>query len=188
MNVQIVGTETKHQGWSKFHVVTAKFPDGETLRREVEDHGSAVAVLPYDPGRRTAILIRQFRAPIFFATREEQLLEAVAGIIEPGEEPADCARRETMEEAGLRLDALEYVATAWSMPGISTERMSLFLAQYQAEDRVAAGGGVDADEKIAVVELPLAELGAMVDTGRFNDMKGLALIQTLRLRRPDLFA
>ena len=188
MKVQIVATDIRHAGWTKFLVATVKFPDGAMLRREIEDHGNAVGILPYDPVRRTAIMIRQFRAPIFFASGEEELLEAIAGVVETGEEAPDCARRESAEEAGLRLDTLEYVASAWSMPGISTERMALFLAPYAAEDRVATGGGVDEDERIVVAELPLRELAALVDGGRLSDMKALALIQTLRLRRPDLFA
>ena len=42
-----------------------------------------------------------------------------------------------MEEAGLRLNKVEAVVRAWSMPGISTERMDLFLAAYETADRVA---------------------------------------------------
>ena len=43
-------------------------------------------------------------------------------------------------------------------------------------------------ESIAVVELALAELAAMADAGRITDMKTMLLTQTLRLKRPDLFA
>jgi nudix-type nucleoside diphosphatase (YffH/AdpP family) len=188
MSVEITQVETRHEGWSRFLVVTVKFSDGQTFRREIEDHGRAVAVLPYDPVRRTVILIRQFRTPVYHASRQEDLLEAVAGIIEAGEEPADCARRETFEEAGLRLAAVEQVAAAWTMPGISTEHMTFFLAPYGPGDRVAAGGGVDHDERIAVVELALSEVAALADGGGLADMKALVLVQTLRLRRPELFA
>ena len=188
MTIQITEIDTKHDGWSKYRIVAVRLADGKTLRREMEDHGGAVGVLPYDPQRRMAVLIRQFRVPVFFATGEADLVEAVAGVVEDGEEPADCARRETLEEAGLRIEKLEYVTTAWAMPGISTERMALYLAPYRADDRVTAGGGVDHDEDITVIELPLRELAAMVDAGRLPDMKALVLAQTLRLRHPDLFA
>ena len=188
MTIQIAQIDTKHDGWSKYRLITVRLADGKTIRREVEDHGRAVAVLPYDPQRRTAMLIRQFRVPVFLTTREQDLLEAVAGVVEAGEDPADCARRETLEEAGLRIADLQYVTTVWTMPGISTERMALYLAPYAREDRVAAGGGVDHDEDITVVELPLRELAAMADAGDVHDMKALVLVQTLRLRRPDLFA
>ena len=39
-----------------------------------------------------------------------------------------------------------------------------------------------------MVELPLTEIAAMSDAGTLTDMKTLLLVQTLRLRRPDLFA
>src|SRR5262245_35600186 len=131
MSIEIADVDTRHDGWSKYRIVTVRLADGKTLRREVEDHGAAVAVLPYDAERRVAVLIRQFRVPVFLTTGEVDLFEAVAGVVEPREDPADCARRETLEEAGLRIEALEYVTTAWTMPGISTERMALYLAPYR---------------------------------------------------------
>ena len=93
-----------------------------------------------------------------------------------------------MEEAGLKLRAVEHLGTAWSMPGISTEQMDLYLAVYSKADRVGLGGGVaDEHEGITVIELPLAELAAMADAGQIVDMKTLAVLQTLRLRKPELF-
>jgi nudix-type nucleoside diphosphatase (YffH/AdpP family) len=184
---RITRVDTVHEGFSRLLIATIALPDGHTIRREIEDHGRAVCVLPYDPVRRTAILVRQFRAAAAYADGLAQTLEAVAGTVED-EEPDACAYREAFEEAGLRLSALEHVATAWSMPGISTEQMDLYLAAYTQADRIGAGGGVaDEHEGITVVELPLAELAVMADTGQIMDMKTLAVVQTLRLRRPELF-
>jgi hypothetical protein len=74
------------------------------------------------------------------------------------------------------------------MPGVSTEQMDLYLAPYAEADRIGIGGGLaDEHEGITVVELPLAELAAMADAGQIMDMKTLAVVQTLRLRRPELF-
>jgi 8-oxo-dGTP pyrophosphatase MutT (NUDIX family) len=93
-----------------------------------------------------------------------------------------------MEEIGLRLSALEPIAVAWPMPGLSAERMHLFLAPYAESDRVGAGGGLEEEhEDIEVVELPLAELATEADRGEVSDLKLLVLLQTLRLRHPDLF-
>jgi len=122
MGFEITRLETVHDGWSRYLIASVRLPDGMTLRREIEDHGHAVAVLPYDPVCRTAILVQQFRAPIFYSERREHTLEAIAGIIE-SDDPARCARREAHEEAGLRLNALDHIVTAWAMPGVSTERM-----------------------------------------------------------------
>lgn len=186
MTGEIVSVETKHRGWSALLVATIRLPDGSTITREIEDHGNAVGVLAYDPVRRTAVLVQQMRAPVLLAAKQPHLLEAVAGLIDGDEAPESSARRETMEEAGLRLRSLDHVVTAWTMPGISTERMDLFLGEYAQADRVNAGGGIE-DESIQVFEMPLAELAAMADAGTLTDMKTLLLLLTLRLRRPDLF-
>jgi hypothetical protein len=86
------------------------------------------------------------------------------------------------------LTSLEPVGAAWTTPGVSTELMHLYLAPYRAADRTGAGGGVAGEhENITVNETSLAELAAMADDGRLFDLKTLALVQTLRLRRPGLF-
>ena len=187
MPIEIVETKAAYQGWCRLLVLTIVLADATSVRREVEDHGNAASVLPYDPVRKTAILVRQFRAPVFFASNQEETLEAIAGIVERGS-AGDTARREALEEAGLRLATLEHVATGWTMPGLTTERMDLYLAAYAEADRISPGGGsADEHERISVVEIGLQRLAEMADAGELTDIKTLALVQTLRLRRPDLF-
>ena len=180
--------ELYRKGRRRYVLATVRTAEGRVLERSVDDHGDAVAVLPYDPARRTAVLTRQDRAPPLLAGQPAQILEALAGMIDDGEDAEAAARREAAEETGLELAALEPVATAWASPGVSTERVSLFLAAFGAADRRGSGGGLAAeDEHIEVVELPLAELAARADRGELDDLKTLALVQTLRLRRPELF-
>jgi hypothetical protein len=66
---------------------------GDVVDREVEDHGNAVAVLPFDLVRRTALLVRILRAPAFLGTGRSALLECPAGLTEEAD-PAETARRE----------------------------------------------------------------------------------------------
>lgn len=184
---KLEGVETLYEGWGRLLKVTASLPDGSTVSREVEDHGDAAAVLAYDPDRRVATLVRQLRAPILLAEGEPETLEVIAGRLE-GDEPEVCARREADEEAGLRISTLQPVVVVHTMPGISTECVHLFLATYGEADRVGAGGGLAAEaENITVVEMPLDALAAMADRGELRDAKTLVLLQTLRLRRPELF-
>jgi nudix-type nucleoside diphosphatase (YffH/AdpP family) len=188
MSYAITALEPRHQGWSNFYVATVRTPEGEEIRRELEDHGEAVAVLPYDPDRRVAMLVRQYRTPVLYAAGRQDLLEAPAGLLD-GPDPEQDARREAREEVGLHLRTAEKLGTVWSMAGISTERIHLFLAVYSGADPHEAGGGLaEEHEDITKVEMPLAELAAMADAGRLDDAKTLILVQTLRLRRPDLFA
>lgn len=185
---EILDVRTVHDGWAKFLVARVRLPDGTEVSRQIEQHGDAAAVLPYDPGRRCALLVRLFRPPALFAGHREELIEAIAGVLDQGEAAEATAGREAMEEAGVRLDRLEPVATAWASPGISTERLSMFLAPYAEADRVAAGGGLAGEhEGITVLEVPLAEAWAMTERGEIADMKTLALLMALKLRRPELF-
>jgi nudix-type nucleoside diphosphatase (YffH/AdpP family) len=184
----ITKVEVTHDRWTTMKVATVRLADGQVVERDVEDHGDAVAVLPYDPERRTAIVVRQFRAPPALVEAGLELLEAPAGRLD-GDDPEAAARRETMEETGLRLGVLEPVVVAWTMPGVSTERAHLFLAPYGAADRVEAGGGLaEEHESITVLEMELHELARLADAGRLPELKLLVLLQALRLRRPELFA
>jgi nudix-type nucleoside diphosphatase (YffH/AdpP family) len=187
MQYEIQTIRVAYEGWSRLLVATIRTPDGDTLKREIEEHGDATAVLPYDPDRRVAMLVRQFRPPVFHASGETETLEAPAGLLDE-DDPETCARREASEEVGLRLSTLEPVIPSWSMPGVSAERIHLFLAPYSASDRTGPGGGAEGEhENITPSEIPLDELAAMADSGRLPDLKTFALVQTLRLRHPRLF-
>jgi nudix-type nucleoside diphosphatase (YffH/AdpP family) len=188
MSERIVGEEIIHTGWTSLTSVTVRLDDGTEYRRLIEHHGDAAAVLPYDPERRTAILVRQLRTPLLHRKEADtHPLEAPAGIMDEVD-AAETVRREAMEEAGVQLDSLEAVATVWAMPGVSTERVTLFLAPCSAASRVGAGGGLeDEHEHITVEDIPLDRLWAMAQEGGIIDMKTLLLVYALKLRRPELF-
>ena len=185
---RLLGTQTAYAGWTKLLIATIRLADGHTVEREIEDHGEAICVLPYNPARRTAILVRQMRAPILFAAGAQETLEAIAGVIE-NEEPAACVHREAKEEAQLDLDSVEHVFSAWTMPGISSERMYFYLARYSGGARRELRAGLASDhEDTTAVEFSLADLARMADANELGDAKTLVLLQTLRLRQPHLFA
>ena len=188
MRPTLLNTETIHQGWGRLLRVTARLEDGAEVQREVEDHGRAVAVLPFDPDRRTALLVRLLRmGPLVNGDEDPFLLEAPAGMIED-ESPDATARREALEEAGVRLSELQAVGSPYSTAGVSTERIDLFLAPYRRGDRVQSGGGLEEEhENIKVVETPLRQLWERVDAGEIRDLKTIALMGLLRARRPELF-
>jgi nudix-type nucleoside diphosphatase (YffH/AdpP family) len=186
--VEIRKRERAYQGYSAIDLVTVRLADGSELRREVEHHGYAVSVLPYDPEHKVAMLVRQFRAPVKLVTGADDLLEPPAGMIDGADSAEETVRREAIEEVGLKLGALEFVAAAWPSPGVSTETMSMYLAEYTAKDRIASGGGLDNEqENITVLETRLADLADLGKDGAVVDMKLLVLIQALKLKRPDLF-
>ena len=186
MPPKIVDVRAVYKGWATVSIATVE-REGGTFERLIEDHGPGVSVLPVDRERKVATLVRQFRAPVAVTAGDTDLLECPAGL--SGKEDAGHAvLRELMEETGLAVGAAEHVASVWTMPGISTERMHLFLASYSRADRKGKGGGEESEhENIVSEEVPLDRLAAMADDGRIADMKTLLLIQTLRLREPALF-
>jgi nudix-type nucleoside diphosphatase (YffH/AdpP family) len=184
---RILASSILYQGWMK--VLRVKLGvDTREIEREVEDHGRAVAFLPYDPERRVILIARQVRVPVFLADRRPDLLEAGAGMVD-SEEPEAAARREASEELGVNLRTLEHVGGAWTTPGISTEFMDLYLAPYSLADRMGPGGGLAGEqEQISVVEMPIAELWRMIEHRELADLKTLALVLFLRARHPHLFS
>jgi nudix-type nucleoside diphosphatase (YffH/AdpP family) len=184
---QILSTRSLYDGWTSLRLVRVRLDSGEVVNREVEDHGDAVAVLPYDPVRRMAMLIRIMRAPALVRAGRAALFECPAGLLDEAD-PAEAARREAEEEVGLALHDVEHVGRVWTSPGISAEQMDLYLAPYSAADRVNAGGGIASEhEAIEVTELGLDAVWAMVERGELDDIKTLTLVLTLRLRHPELF-
>ena len=192
MTPEILDRDATHIGYITVERLRIRLADGAEVIREVESHGDAIAVLPYDPARRMALIVSLFRAPAFDRFGVEALEEACAGMIEMsgGHAPDETGtvRREAMEELGLRLNNLEFVARVWSSPGVSAERVALYLAAYQPGDRIAPGGGLaEEHEDICVIERPLAQLAEQAQAGLIVDLKLLALVLALRARRPELF-
>ena len=184
---EVLGKTAIYQGWSTFSLVRFRLDQGSEVERCVEDHGDAACVLPFDPNRRVALLVRQFRAPVTLKG-EDEFPEPPAGLIDPGEAPEASARREAEEETGVHLGTLDPVGCFWSSPGSTAERSHLFLAEYSAADRIGPGGGVDHDEHVEILELPLDELARRADQGELRDLKLGVLVHALMRRRPELFS
>ena len=183
---EILSVRTIFKGWINLLMLHVRLGE-EEVERPVVGHPSGAVVLPYDADRRVALLVRQTRPPVLHLG-EPQLLEAIAGALD-GDEAESCARREALEEGGLKLRELEHLGRLWPSPATSTERVDYFLAAYSIEDRVAEGGGLDEeDEHVRVREVPLAELWQLAEAGDLPDAKLLTLLQALRIKRPDLFA
>jgi len=56
-------------------------------------------------------------------------LELPAGLVEKGEEPLDCARRELQEETGYSAGSWKKIGWVHTLPGITGQRAHVFLAK-----------------------------------------------------------
>ena len=138
-----------------------EMPAGNTTELEIVRHPGAAVVVPLD-ARGDTRLVRQYR----HATGE-WLLEAPAGKLAPGEDPAACARRELEEETSWRAASLEPLGSVWSSPGFTDELLHLFLGRDLEPGRQA----LEQDELLSVEQLPLATAVVMARDGRFADAK-----------------
>ncbi len=159
--------------------------EGRIVTREIVEQKDAVAVLPYDRRRKVAMFVEILRAPVLLKAALPALLEAPAGLIDPGEDARSAALRELAEETGLVVEDIRQVATVWSTPGVSTERITLFLASYDTASRRGVGGGVsDEQGQMKVLE---RRLPGLIESGHVVDLKTLALLLQLRTEEPNLF-
>ena len=179
--VRIIGSEVLAASWGKLTRWTLELQrrNGEWQRqqRETYDRGDGAAVLLYNDEKKTVVLTRQFRFPVYFNKEPGYLIEVCAGKLD-GDDPVTCAKKEAEEETGYRLSDVRQVFRSYMSPGSVTERLSLFVAKYDAASRVSDGGGhVEEGEDIEVLELPFAEALVMVETGEINDGKTVMLLQ-----------
>jgi nudix-type nucleoside diphosphatase (YffH/AdpP family) len=150
----------------------------ERQSRETYDRGNGAVLLLFNAERSTVVLIRQFRLPAFMnGCMDGLLVEACAGLLD-GEDPNTCIRREAEEETGFRVRSPRKILEAYMSPGSVTEKLHFFVAEYELQDRVSAGGGDAAEgEDIEVLELTLASALQMIGTGAIQDGKTIMLLQ-----------
>jgi nudix-type nucleoside diphosphatase (YffH/AdpP family) len=187
-NIVIASAELVYSGWAKLtrYTLDIERHDGRMMRaiREVHDHGDGVGVLPHDAERGTVLLVRQFRLPPHLAGANGMMIEACAGLLDPGEAPEACVLREAQEELGHRIRNLKALGRVWATPGAVSESLHLYLADYSAADRIGNGGGKDGeDEDIEILEMDLGEAMRLVSTGEIADAKTIILLQHLWMAR-----
>jgi nudix-type nucleoside diphosphatase (YffH/AdpP family) len=184
--VRIHKRETLSANWYTLEKITfdQQREDGsrQTLEREVYHNGPGAAVLPIDRARGMVLLVRQFRIPAYVNGDSPMLIEACAGMVEKGSDPARTVRDEAEQEMGYRLHGVRKVLEVYASPGASAEKLHLFLADYTPGDRMGEGGGLAGEgEQIQVIELPLATAWDMVRDGRIMDAKTVLLLQQAHL-------
>ncbi len=114
----------------------------QTIVREHLERGDAAAVLLYDQISDEVLLIEQFRIGPAVHDDEAWLIEIVAGMIDPGEEPEETVRREAVEEAGFEPFELHHLGSYYSTPGGSSERIDLYLGLVDRNKPAGDGGGM----------------------------------------------
>ena len=188
-DVRITDVEVLAAAWHVLRRTTLEVrgSDGSwrTQQRETYDRGNGATVLLYDLERRTVLLARQFRYPVYVNGHPDgMLLETAAGLLDD-DDPATAIRREAAEELGVLIGEMEPVFEVYMSPGSVTERLHFYAAPYSPDMRAGRGGGlVDEGEDIEVYEVPFDDALARIADGRIADAKTIMLLQWAALSGP----
>ncbi|MFN8591714.1 MAG: NUDIX hydrolase [Thermomicrobiales bacterium] len=157
--------------WVHVRIDEVRLPSGRIATREVVEHPGAVAIVGLTPDR-DVILLRQRHHPI-----SRTLLGLPAGTLEPGETPEQCAARELEEETGYGASSLTQLASYFTSPGYTNERLTIF----RADDCLPTGGVLDPDELLRPVLVPLSDIAFLVTPGPHQIQDAKTLIGLLLL-------
>ena len=115
--------------------------------------------------------------------KQAWLFEVMAGTIDPGHSAVEIASKELLEEAGYVVQGgYRPIATIYPSPGVTSERIYLFLGLVNHKDRLNSGGGLPSEgEDIQVESLSFQESMMMIIRGEISDAKTIIALQHLAL-------
>lgn len=172
--VKIVEKKSVYRGFfriDRYLVQHRLFKGGfsNILQREVFERGSAAAALLYDPILDKLVLIEQFRIGALKDPESPWLIEVVAGVLKPQEEPQDLIIRETQEEADLEILDLHYICRYWVSPGGSTEQITLFCGRVDARKAGGIHGLPEEGEDIRSIVLSPSDAYVLLEKGQIKN-------------------
>lgn len=166
MATDVVRRELHNGRVGSFGLEEVTLPNGVHATLEILRHPGAAAIVPlHDDG--TVTLLRQHRHAV-----GATIWEIPAGKLEPGEDPAACAARELVEEAGLRAGSVTHLTTIYTTPAFTDEVIHLYVGRQLT----AVPAAPDADEVLQPVRMPLAEAIALVRGGAIPDAKTICAL------------
>ena len=187
--VRVRDVELLASSWHVLRKTTLEYQDSAgtwtTQQRETYDRGNGATVLLYDGERRTVLLTRQFRYPVYVNDHPDgMLVETAAGLLDD-DDPETAIRREAEEETGESIGEIEHVFDVYMSPGSVTERLHFYAAAYDAGTRSGDRGGlVEEGEDIELVELDIDEALTAIRDGSIQDAKTIMLLQWAVLDGP----
>lgn len=148
------------------YIDEVKLPDGTTSTREWIKHPGACAIVPvFEDG--TIMLLKQFRYP-----PHKTFVEVPAGKIDPGEDPKETARRELIEETGIRCTNLAEAGSFYPAIGYADEIIHIYTAWGLTRKKQNS----DDDEFLLNYRIPFSKALSMVQSGEIMDGKTICTL------------
>lgn len=185
---EITKRDVLYQGFFRLvrhHIRHLKFDQtwSNEFSREILERPSAVAVLPYDPVLDQVVLIEQFRPGAITNPQSPWMIEVIAGIYSPQDNPDQVVKRESSEEAGLELLDIYKIYEYFVSPGGSDEYLTLYCGRVDASNAGGIYGLDDENEDIRAFALPLDEAIELMREGNIKTAPVIIALQWLQLNR-----
>jgi ADP-ribose pyrophosphatase len=142
-----------HQS-STYHILETAA--GEVIVHEYQPESAVVLALQ----NQEIVVIRQYRRGV-----GEYTYELPGGSLENGEGASAAAKRELLEETGLRSDELHFLATVHSCGHLTNQIAHVFFAP---DATPAAPQHLDADEEITVLRYSVADVLNKIAQGEWK--------------------
>jgi 8-oxo-dGTP pyrophosphatase MutT (NUDIX family) len=145
--------------WLRVDLADVTAPDGARFEHHVVHMPHVATAMVVDEATDTVLMLYRQRWVI-----DQWGYELLGGLVEEGEDPADTAVRETIEESGWQpRGPSEHLLTIHPLPGIMDTIMDCYLWRHGA-DRV--GNPSDPQEVGTVSWLPLAGMPELAAQGQ----------------------
>lgn len=153
-----------------------RLQNGKITFREVVHHNGGACILAVD-SQGYAYFVKQYRYPF-----SECLLELPAGKLEQNEQPEATAKRELLEECGLRAKELTSLGVLYPTVAYCTEKIYMFYAtEFENVSQ-----HLDDDEFLDIVKIPFSEAVDMVKNNKIFDAKTqIAILKVALTRRAN---
>lgn len=156
------------------------------IKRELMVRHDAVCVLLFDPVNDLYLFTEQFRIG---ALNEDRtwLFELVAGLIDKDEVPAEVARREAIEEAGVELGKMKFISQYLPSPGGTQEKVYLYVAQADLQGIDGSVHGLEEEgEDIRVHVMPCDQAYQLMNDGQMNNPASMIALMWMQLNKQSL--
>lgn len=144
-----------------------QLPDGTTAEFDYLSEDESVVILPFRPDG-DVVVIEEWRHAV---RRRNRGLPA--GTLEPGESPAEAARRELTEETGYEATEVDHLTSVEPANGFSDAVFHYFVA---TGCEVAGEQQLDTDESIVVETTTFEELRSAVEAGTLRDGRSVLAV------------
>ena len=153
-----------------FQILAKTMREGEApyYSLKLQDYSAVVALTD----EQQVLIVRQYRPAV-----ERYTLELPSGLIDPGETPAEAARRELLEETGYEAVAVENLGPMLPDTGRLANRIYSCVATgvRRVEGRLP-------EEGMEVLTWPLDELARATVDGRFDHALHVAVVMVAVLK------